>query len=264
MKKSVSSICVVFLCLWLTSCMLPNTEVQDITDTTETSEAFSTTTTTLEETTTAPPPENISPEWVRTLPEANDDQTTQILIIAADGMDETTATVSLHEKDENGYWVQILETPAYVGKSGMISDEDRYEGCGKTPIGRYHFTKAFGIADDPGSVMPYTKVTDDLYWSGDYDIQYNQMVSINDYPGLDTSNSEHLIDYTTPYQYCLNIGFNEDGTAGRGSAIFLHCYGAHAYTAGCVAVPEEVMVEILQKVDEGCVVVIDLGTTLGI
>ena len=35
------------------------------------------------------------------------------------------------------------------------------------PIGTYHFNKAFGIADDIGCAIPYTKVNDYTYWSGD-------------------------------------------------------------------------------------------------
>lgn len=50
-------------------------------------------------------------------------------------------------------------------------------------------------------------------------MRYNEMVDITDYPDLDLTDSEHIVDYE--YQYCLNISFNEDGTPGRGSAIFL-------------------------------------------
>lgn len=60
------------------------------------------------------------------------------------------------------------------------------------------------------------------------------------------------------YQYCLNISFNEEGAPGRGSAIFLHCFGpAMPYTGGCVAIPEYIMVQVMQNVREDCVVVID-------
>ena len=142
----------------------------------------------------------------------------------------------------------------------MCLDEEHKEGCGQTPVGTYGFNKAFGIADDPGCTIPYVKVDENTYWSGDQrdGMHYNEMVDITDYPDLDMENSEHIVDYDYQYQYCLNISFNEDGTPGRGSAIFLHCFGPEKpYTGGCVAVPENIMKIIMQTVKADCVVVID-------
>ena len=205
-----------------------------------------------------------SPEWVRALPQAKDEDTHQLFIVAAMGMDKTTASVSMHRRGESGEWEQILSSPGYVGRNGMCYDEGRVAGCGQTPIGVYHFTKAFGISPDPGCPLPYTQVDSDLYWSGDVNCKYNQMVRLSENPGLDVSNSEHLIDYEYQYQYCLNISFNEAGTPGRGSAIFLHCLGpARPYTGGCVAIPENIMELVMQNVSEDCVVVIDTLEKLG-
>ena len=199
-----------------------------------------------------------SPEWVTALPQAQDEAVTQLFIVAGLGMDKTAATISLHRRDEEGHWMQILSTPGFVGKNGLCLDEDHAEGCGQTPIGVYHFNKAFGIAPDPGCSLPYIQVDEDVYWSGDPDYHYNEMMNINDYPDLAMDDSEHIVDYLYEYQYCLNISFNEEGTPGRGSAIFLHCLGrVKPYTGGCVAVPEYVMRQIMQSVSEDCVVVID-------
>ena len=230
-----------------------------------TTEEETTTATTTIETTEETVIDNLSPEWVRALPQAQDLGTNQMLIVAASGMDKTTCNVSMHERDEAGNWIQILSVDGYVGKNGMVFDSERKEGCGKTPIGVYRFNKAFGIADDPGCVIPYVKVTKDLYWSSDMrdGMRYNEMVSINDYPDLDKKNSEHLIDYTKAYQYCLNISFNDECTPGRGSAIFLHCTGNNKYTAGCVAVSKDTMVKIMKCVDPECLVVIDTKANLG-
>ena len=89
-------------------------------------------------------------------------------------------------------------------------------------------------------------------------MHYNEMVSFKEFPDLDMENSEHIVDYEYQYQYCLNISFNEDGTPGRGSAIFLHCLGpTKPYTGGCVAIPENIMKLVMQNVQSDCVVVID-------
>ena len=202
-----------------------------------------------------------SPKWVTALSAAQDEATKQLFVVAAMGMDKTTASISMHERDASGAWKQFLSTPGYVGKNGLCLDAERKEGCGQTPIGTYHFTKAFGISDDPGcTAFDYVKVDDDTYWSGDdkEGMHYNEMVSLKDYPNLDMENSEHIVDYEYQYRYCLNISFNEDGTPGRGSAIFLHCFGpTKPYTGGCVAVPEYTMELIMQRVQTDCVVVID-------
>ena len=199
-----------------------------------------------------------SPDWVQALPEAQDDAVTQLFVVAGLGMDKTTATISMHRRDESGAWKQILSTPGFVGLNGLCADQDHVEGCGQTPIGTYHFNKAFGIAPDPGCALPYTQVDDSYYWSGDEQRQYNEMVTIGDVPDLDMTNSEHIVDYEYQYQYCLNISFNEEGTPGRGSAIFLHCFGPlKPYTGGCVAIPENLMKQVMQTVQPDCVVVIN-------
>jgi L,D-peptidoglycan transpeptidase YkuD (ErfK/YbiS/YcfS/YnhG family) len=200
-----------------------------------------------------------SPEWIVNLPEA--EYATQLFVVA--GYEGTTAWVSLNEKDEAGNWNMIMTTPGYIGKAGLGKTK---EGDGMTPVGTFAFNKAFGIAKDPGCQIPYTQVTDDIYWSGDQrdGMKYNEMVSIKDYPDLDKDNSEHIIDYTREYQYCLNIDYNRECIPGLGSAIFLHCLGPYKpYTGGCVAIPEDQMMVVMKNVRPDCVVVIDSLDNLG-
>ena len=205
-----------------------------------------------------------SPEWVAALPAAQDAETSQLFVVAAMGTDKTTAYVSMHERDADGSWKQVLSTPGFVGLRGLCADEDHAEGCAQTPMGVYRFNAAFGITADPGCAMPYTQVNDDIYWSGDPQRHYNEMVNINDIPDLDMTDSEHIVDYEYQYRYCLNISFNEEGTPGRGSAIFLHCFGpAKPYTGGCVAIPEYIMKMVMQRVSPDCVVVIGTMESLG-
>lgn len=200
-----------------------------------------------------------SPEWVTKLDAAKDAK--QLFVVAAH--EKTTAWVSMHEKDENGKWQMIMTTPGYIGREGLGKTK---EGDGKTPVGTFGFNAAFGIADDPGCAIPYTKVDDNTYWSGDTrdGMQYNKMVSIKDYPDLNKDDSEHIIDYTRHYQYCLNISYNAECDTVAGSAIFLHCLGPNKpFTGGCVAIPENQMKLVMQRVSPDCVVVIDSLENLG-
>ncbi|MBQ6235189.1 MAG: L,D-transpeptidase family protein [Clostridia bacterium] len=198
-----------------------------------------------------------SPEWVGKLDAAKGAK--QLFVVAALSEDATDAWVSLHEKSSDGSWHMIMTTPGFVGRNGIGKTR---EGDARTPVGVFHFNRAFGIADDPGCAIPYVKVDADTYWSGDprEGYHYNELVNLKDLPGLDveSGDSEHIIDYVYHYQYCLNISYNEEGTPGLGSAIFLHCFGpVKPYTGGCVAIPEDYMRYVLQRVDENTVVVIN-------
>lgn len=194
-----------------------------------------------------------SPDWVKNLPQA---KTAKQLFVVA-GVGKTTAWVSMHEKDADGNWRMLMTTPGFLGKEGLDKTK---EGDAKTPNGTFHFTAAFGIAKDPGCAIPYKQVDKNIYWSGDVrpGMNYNQMVDIREFPGLDVEESEHIIDYDPHYTYAMNISYNEDGTPGLGSAIFLHCFGPYKpYTGGCVAIPVENMRFVMQNVRPDCVIVID-------
>ena len=201
-----------------------------------------------------------SPEWVVKLAESKG-ASKQIFVVAAH--EKTTAWVSLHEKDASGKWKMIMTTPGYIGLNGLGKKK---EGDGKTPVGTFTFNRAFGIADDPGCAIPYVKADDDTYWSGDTaeGMHYNELVSLKDLPNLYKENSEHIIDYVYEYQYCLNISYNDSGTPGAGSALFLHCLGNRKpRTGGCVAIPMEQMYFVMQHVSPDCMVVIDSMDNLG-
>ena len=200
-----------------------------------------------------------SPDWVVALAEAQGAE--QLFVVAA--YEKTTAWVSLHEKDETGAWKMTMSTPGYIGRNGLGKTK---EGDGMTPVGVFSFNRAFGIAADPGCAIPYVQVDENTCWSGDgrEGMRYNELVSLADYPDLNLDDSEHIMDYTYQYQYCLNISYNAEGTPGLGSAIFLHCTGDRKpYTGGCVAIPMAQMYYVMQHVSPDCTVVIDTLENLG-
>ena len=198
-----------------------------------------------------------SPQWISNLPVAED--ATQIFVVAQVG-EKTTAWISMHEKDDYGNWQQIMTTPGFIGKEGLGKTR---AGDNKTPVGIFYFTEAFGIATNPGCRLKYTQVNENTYWSGDTNYKYNQMVDIREYPALDVKNSEHIIGYNPHYIYALNISYNINATPGKGSAIFLHCFGGQKpWTGGCVAIPEAKMLFVMHNVKPDCVVVIDSLQTL--
>ena len=165
----------------------------------------------------------------------------------------SNATLSVHEK-KDGVWQQLLETPAYVGKNGIGKTK---EGDKKTPVGTYNLTTPFGIKDDPGAQMPYTKVTKYHYWCGASSSKYyNQFCDSRVNGRSCTKSDEHLIDYKGAYNYCMFIDYNAAGVAHKGSCIFLHCFSKNKYTAGCVAISEASMKKIVQWARPGVKIVI--------
>lgn len=122
------------------------------------------------------------------------------------------------------------------------------EGDARTPTGDYGFLMAFGAKENPGSLIPYTKLTDTMYLCGDKEY-YNQFIDCSKMNHSCSNNSEHLIRYIPQYNYGVFIDYNKEGVYGKGSAIFLHCFGSYPYTMGCVSVAEENMVKILRTID---------------
>ena len=182
----------------------------------------------------------------------------QLVIVS--GTQGSNANFYFFEKNSEGQWDEIISCPAYIGKKGWGKTR---EGDSKTPRGVFNFTMAFGINDDPGCSLGYTKVDETHYWVGDSNSEkYNQFVSTREYKNFNKKDSEHIIDYDLAYKYCLNISYNEDGTPGKGSAIFLHCYTKNKFTGGCVAIPQEKMIEVLRHLKNNCVIVMDESKNL--
>ena len=198
-----------------------------------------------------------SPQWVKNLPAA---QTSEQMVVVA-WIQGTTAWISMHE-NINGDWEMIMTTPGFIGKNGLGKLK---EGDHKTPVGTFKFDFAFGIAPDPGCAIPYVQVDENYYWSGDWDYKYNQLVDVRSAPAnFDTRYSEHLIDYNPHYTYGLNMGYNAECTPGRGFALFMHCFGTrYPWTGGCVSLPNDKMLFIMQNIRPGCACVIDSLNNLG-
>lgn len=61
-----------------------------------------------------------SPEWIENISEAEEAQ--QLFVVA--GIGQTTAYISMHEKDEDGTWKQIMTTPGFIGKYGLGKEKE--------------------------------------------------------------------------------------------------------------------------------------------
>ena len=157
------------------------------------------------------------------------------------------AELSIYEAKE-GKYEKIFSCPAVIGKNGAGKQS---EGDTKTPLGTWKIGEAYGINEDPGSRVKYTKVTDDMYWcaTGKNGKNYNRLIYKSDNPEAITEDDEHIIDYPTVYNYLLDLGYNLAGAPYAGNAIFLHCWrGENSPTGGCVGISEENMIKVLQTI----------------
>ncbi|MBQ3434488.1 MAG: hypothetical protein IJQ01_05300 [Selenomonadaceae bacterium] len=199
-----------------------------------------------------------SPQWVRKLPDAKNAE--QMIVVA--GIQDSTAWISMHEKNSSGKWEQIMTTPGFIGKKGLgkVKEDDE-----KTPIGTFHFDYAFGIAPDPGCAIPYVQVNEHHYWSGDFNYKYNQFMDVRQAPAnFNKDRSERLIDYAPNYTYALSFDYNSECTHGKGYAFFMQCLSsAKPWTGGGIAIPEDKMLFVMQHVRPGCVCIIDSLENLG-
>ena len=188
----------------------------------------------------------------------------QMIVIA--GHDGTYARVTLYQKNklsagpESYEWTALVDTEGRMGRKGMGKE---VEGDEKTPVGLYTAGLVFGNKENPGTSLPYTHVTPTHYWVGDSNSPYyNQFVdtAVMTEP-FDKGKSEHLSAYGAVYNYCLDMGYNTEGTPHLGSALFLHCTNGYG-TAGCVGIPEEDMAQILRCLKPGAKVLLDLSENI--
>ena len=176
--------------------------------------------------------------------------TDQIIVVA---VSDESAKLCFYEKSNE--WTLVLETEAIIGKNGLGKTK---EGDGKTPVGVFLFIEAFGILENPGTDFAYTQVDESHYWVDDSGSNYyNQFISIDEVTP-DWESAEHICEFGESYHYVLATSYNDEGIPGAGSAVFLHCMSETAEaTAGCIAIPEVYMKEIVRRAKPECVLIVD-------
>ena len=175
----------------------------------------------------------------------------QVLITLAGSSTLDTGELNVYTKGDDGAWKTVYAgIRAKYGMNGLYKEK---EGDSKTPVGVFKLNTPFGIADSAeGFPDNYIKVDPDMYWNGDSaSDRYNKLVNAKEYTAFDRSASEHLINYSGYYDYCIDTGYNYEGTPYRGSAIFLHCVVNDEHTHGCIAIPKEYVTEIMKLYSEG-------------
>ena len=173
-------------------------------------------------------------------------RSSQIITVVSKG--GSYGELAFWEKDNNGEWILVDKIPARLGQNGLKVASEVYEMDKSTPTGIYSLTEAFGINADPGSKIRYRQLDGTEHWVDDVNSDFYNTMQFGDANGRWNS-SEKLIEFEGYYNYSLVIDYNRwPVIPGKSSAIFLHC-DLGSYTYGCVAIPQENLVNIINKLD---------------
>lgn len=178
----------------------------------------------------------------------------QVVTVVAPSPGSTSAIVTAWNRNDDGSWsAAVGPVSADIGSDGI---GDPSESVSRTPAGTYALTQAFGSAANPGTRLSYFQTGLQDWWDENPDSPtYNRHVVQVDSPG---GASENLYEAGSVYRYAITIDYNTDGVPGAGSAFFLHVTDGSA-TAGCVAIAQGSLVQILQWIAPGAVIVLGVG-----
>ncbi len=178
---------------------------------------------------------------------------TQVIVVTARSWRRTSGTLTAYKRTATG-WRRVLITGARLGRTGLVPAAQRVQDSGRTPAGLFTITETFGRATDPGTAMPYTRLTDDHWWVQDRRSRHYNQMRLGSRGGFARrtsgfNSSERLARMGAQYDYVAVIDFNRPRPViGRGSGIFLHAFG-DLTTVGCVSVERSRMRALLRWLD---------------
>lgn len=167
----------------------------------------------------------------------------QVILVTTDGYNTHKANIETYEK-KNGKWVKKLSVSGVIGKNGFA--KSKKEGDMMSPRGKYTIGTSFGRYNNPGTKLPYRKITDKDVWVDDPKSAYYN--TWQQKPANGRWNSAENMD-VAPYDYGFVINYNTKRIPYKGSGIFFHVVGESGYTAGCTATSKENVVKILKWLD---------------
>lgn len=179
-----------------------------------------------------------------------------IVLVVGSKKDKTKVWVNDYTKDEAGNWTRNWRVTGICGKNGIAVD--KVEGDKKTPEGVFQATMNFGLLDNPGSKLLYHKIATGDFWVDDPNsAYYNKLVNIST-TAKDWNSAENLIEASPYYNYGIALDYNKEAVPGKGSAVFIHRTKTNTdtYSAGCIRIPEEYVIKLVNTIDEKTKIVI--------
>lgn len=165
------------------------------------------------------------------------------------------------ERSESGWQSVSPSSPVVIGRTGLAwgiglhpeqPGQQKKEGDGKAPAGVFSLSGSFGYLDNVSTGLDYQQMTAAHYC---VDVPgsslYNQTVSTEDVgveavKGSSEPMRRDIHKQDMVYKKGIFVDHNPEFISGSGSCIFMHLWRADDKpTAGCTAMPESVIDELL-------------------
>lgn len=162
-------------------------------------------------------------------------------------MPHTTVFIQKKSDTKATCKIENREVEVNIGRNGAITETEKTEGDGKTPLGTYHFKTVYYRADKidrPETLLPVAQITKDMGWCDDpKHPSYNRLIAK---PFQSSHEDMHRNDDV--YDLVVEISHNNDPVVPEmGSAVFLHLKrDDNAPTAGCIAFDEKDLRDVLK------------------
>ncbi|MFV9634875.1 L,D-transpeptidase family protein [Mycobacterium neumannii] len=176
--------------------------------------------------------------------------------ISVVGVGGSKAKMDVYQRTGAGWQPVAAGIPAWIGANGMTPQS--HDGEMKTPMGVFTLDFAFGTEPNPGGGLPYVQVGPDHWWDGDMKSPtYNTMqVCKKAQCPFDTDPASGTENLQIPqYVHAVVMGVNKARVPGNGGAFFVHATDGGP-TAGCVAIDDGKLVEIMRWLRPGALIAI--------
>ncbi len=160
------------------------------------------------------------------------------IYVSANADDKTKGIISFNGK----------KYPCLLGRSGIVSAEDKKEGDGATPAGEWAMRRVFYRADKintPKTKLPMQSILKNIGWCDDANCQsYNKLVELPH-----DGSYEKMWRNDKLYDLVVELGYNDSpAIKNKGSAIFMHVMHPNKTpTEGCIALNLDSLYEIISS-----------------
>jgi len=172
----------------------------------------------------------------------------QLLVVYNEQPESYGAVLVVLEKKADNWVAKFDPVDIGIGKNGFALPLDKLEGDGKSPTGLFRLGKLFTYEKNVTTLLETQQTTKEDKWIDDPNSpDYNRHIRGT----TEAKSYENLLLESDAYKYCMVIEYNTNPIIkGKGSAIFFHLTTKAPYfTAGCVAVNEDYMKQIVNWLD---------------
>jgi len=181
-----------------------------------------------------------------------------LITVVTPAWSATTGELRRWERDGKAWRAVGVPVPVVVGKSGLRPTQDKREGDGASPAGRFALGDATGYEPAPaGTQLPYRVATAALRCVDDPAARdYNRLAEAPASGAPPWHSDEKMRRDDDLYRYTIFVRHNDARRPGLGSCIFLHAWrGPGSTTVGCTAMALEALRALLAWVEPSTVLV---------